>query len=398
MKHIVRLSVLASLTLLVACSALPTRHGLAPVETAGSSQAATPSTPTALAPQPGASPRIALLLPRTGGLAPLANAVHAGFVTAYQKEGNTQIPVEVIDTHEDNDVAAAYRAAVQQGATAIIGPLTKKGVQQIKRMPNLPVPVLALNYGGEVQTSRAIYEFGLAPTDEAKQSAALALKNGNRRLYILAVRNEWGMRVANSFRDSFTAMGGQIIDTVYFNPQGDIASAVQRVLRINVAGGLSKKAKQNNAQALQAAASARDPNVGVFIAALPSQARQIKPLFAFYYADKTPLYATSSVYTGTPNPSQDNDLNGIQFCDMPWVLQSQAGTPQSIDQGYVRLYAMGMDAYRLLFALNQLSSSPQQSISGATGQLALAPDHRVVRSLACAQFREGQPTLIANAS
>src|SRR5690554_7108230 len=62
----------------------------------------------------------------------------------------------------------------------------------------------------------------------------------------------------------------------------------------------------------------------LFLVALPQQARQIKPTLAFNFASDLPVYSTSHVYSGEPNPSKDRDLNGIVFCDTPWLLDRKS--------------------------------------------------------------------------
>ena len=51
---------------------------------------------------------------------------------------------------------------------------------------------------------------------------------------------------------------------------------------------------------------------------------------AFQYAGDLPVYATSHLYTGTNNPTQDQDLNGIRFCETPWLLNPSDPTRQQV--------------------------------------------------------------------
>merc|ERR1712000_3169 len=60
----------------------------------------------------------------------------------------------------------------------------------------------------------------------------------------------------------------------------------------------------------------------VFLVALPQQGRMIKPALAFNFANDLPVYATSHVFSGVVNSLKDRDLNGVRFCDVPWLLES----------------------------------------------------------------------------
>ena len=55
-----------------------------------------------------------------------------------------------------------------------------------------------------------------------------------------------------------------------------------------------------------------------------------------------------------------------------------------------RLYAMGVDAYRLAPRLGQLKTLPESQVDGLTGTLSLSPSQRIQRQLPWAEFRDGQ--------
>ena len=115
----------------------------------------------------------------------------------------------------------------------------------------------------------------------------------------------------------------------------------------------------------------------VFIATNAALARQVKPLLNFYYASNVAAYASSSIYSGKAQPALDQDLNGIQFCDMPWLLDNSTEArntyksvaslwAQDFDQ-YARLYALGLDAYKIALQMEQMNLLPELGIPGMTG-------------------------------
>ena len=55
-----------------------------------------------------------------------------------------------------------------------------------------------------------------------------------------------------------------------------------------------------------------------------------------------------------------------------------------------RLYAMGVDAYRLAPRLGQLKALPDSRIEGQSGSLSMTQTQRIVRQLPWAQFVSGQ--------
>lgn len=135
----------------------------------------------------------------------------------------------------------------------------------------------------------------------------------------------------------------------------------------------------------------------IFLAATPQQAQQIKPTLAFQYAGDIPVYATSHLYSGTQNSTQLLDMDGIRFCETPWLLfadnslqQQTSGQWPQASGSLGRLYAMGADAYQLTPRLQQLQSLPGMSLDGLSGRLSLAPGQRVQRQLPWAEIRDGQ--------
>ncbi|MEC9256157.1 MAG: penicillin-binding protein activator, partial [Pseudomonadota bacterium] len=138
----------------------------------------------------------------------------------------------------------------------------------------------------------------------------------------------------------------------------------------------------------------------LFLVALPEQARQIKPTLAFNFAGDLPVYATSHVFSGEVDVRKDRDLNGIYFCDVPWLLHDTSLKAEVDDVtggqgGFTRLYAMGADAFRLVARVKQLEAFPESRIYGNTGALTLDNARRIHRSTDCTRFRSGKPVKLS---
>ena len=65
-------------------------------------------------------------------------------------------------------------------------------------------------------------------------------------------------------------------------------------------------------------------------------------------------------------------------------------TWKQFPSAYLRLIAMGIDAYNLATRLDNLETDPYP---GATGNLSLTADQRIQRKLICAKFMDGQPEI-----
>jgi outer membrane PBP1 activator LpoA protein len=149
------------------------------------------------------------------------------------------------------------------------------------------------------------------------------------------------------------------------------------------------------AQATDALGQGAD--AGVFISMRPQQARLLLPQLKVANID-LPVYATSHVYTGEANAALDRDLDGIEFCDAPWLFGPVPGRPDRnavasrIDSANGlggRLFAFGMDAYALLPYMDWLLAHPDSYLNGATGQLTADSFGRIHRLVGWARFPNG---------
>ncbi len=328
---------------------------------------------------------IALLLPLQGGLGSSGQAVRDGFLSAYYASpAQHQQTVSFLDTTQNQNVQALYQEAIAQGADSVVGPLTKENVQQLVGQGKFPAPTLALNYTDVWFGSlpQNFYEFGLSPTDEAKQLAEKSWQTGHKQALLIAPDDAWGQRVVKSLTANWQSLGGSVTDTFYFNNQTDLNAGIAQLLHANP--------NNNRDEKIPAQKRRRQDFDIIFLLAPPQTARQIVPLLKYYYAANVPIYATSVVYSGSPS-SQDSDLNGVTFADMPWTLQTANPSPIKSDSKSGRLYALGRDAYMLSNQFNRLSILPNFPIYGATGALTLTSQQQIYRRLAWVQMRNGRP-------
>lgn len=333
---------------------------------------------------------IALLLPLQGPYATHGKAVRDGFLSAYYAafmKYNGQQTITFYDTSQTNNMNSLYQKALAQGATMIIGPLMKENVQALTQQSSFSVPTIELNYTdiwfGSLPTNLA--QFGLSPHDEAKQAAEKARQAGHMQAIVIAPQNEWGQNIVKTVTAEWHTLGGTINDTFYFSPQSNLAQDIASLMHVDPKADRNKM-KENNNKALLAQQRRQDFDV-IFLFAQPQTARVIVPLLKYYYAEQIPIYATSIIYSGTPAPTKDADLNGVFFCDIPWVLTQQA--EQGVHSN--RLFAVGRDAYLLSHELPRLSTLPNFPIYGATGALSLNAKQQIYRRLPWTQIHDGQP-------
>ena len=358
---------------------------------------------------------IALLLPLKGKFSKSANAIRNGFFAAYyyEKQQGQKTPTISVFNTSQGDIIKIYHQAIQKGANFIVGPLTKSNVAKLVNSTKISVPTLALNTIPNKRANKItnLYQFGLSPVDEARQVAFKAWGDHKTRAIVIAPSNAWGQRIANTFERQWQILGGRIVGVMNYNHQRSFSADVRQVLNINLSQQRAKALKHILREKMRFLLRRRKDFDILFLVARPRIGRQILPLLKFYYAGNIPVYSTSEIYAGIPNLRRNHDLNGILFCDMPWVL-----TPNHLQPTYLetihhriktlwpasftqhpKLYALGVDAYTIIPKLNEMLSSPQVGVQAATGTLYLT-HHHIYRRLLWSQMIGGIPRVLQNAN
>jgi uncharacterized protein len=350
------------------------------------------------------SDHIAILLPRSGPYVHVARAVRDGFMAAwYQQPLEYRPQLRFYDSSNVQDTLRLYQQAVLQGAQMVVGPLDKDAVNMLMQLESLPQPVLALNQIEDESRSIPmpnLYQFGLAPEDEAEQVAERAWLEGHQRALILTPSDHWGQRIAERFRLRWESLGGSVLEQrAYEANANDFSQPIRALLNVDESEARIHALEQQLGVKLEADSRRREDADFIFLAARPQKGRQLRPQLKFHHAGDLPIYATSHIYSGIADAEQDRDLGHINFVDTPWLLEDETQSPLSrknlqqllpgVKGQYARLYAMGIDSYNLLANLDQLQSQSGRTFSGKSGTLYLDAQHRLHRLLAWAEMDQG---------
>ncbi len=350
-------------------------------------------------PMLGGGGRVALLLPLTGSFAGNSAAVRDGVMARHFADG-ARDELRVYDTGTGVDqLRVAYQRALNDGASMIIGPLLKDQVAQLAAM-RPPVPVIGLNYldstPGDANAAAPFnfYQLGLAPEDEARSAADDAVLQGLRRAVALVPEGDWGTRVLAALQARLQQWNGTVVSSARYRPGvSDHTDLISQLMGVNTS--------QERHRALTAVigvksefdAKRRDDIDFVFLAAQSADARVLMPQLRFYRASDLPHYATSLVYNGRI----DRDLNGLRFCDMPFMLdqvgelaiERQRAERLPWVAATPRLYALGWDAYRVATALRSGQLRVGDPAQGASGRFEWSGSSALLRRLECAEMRDG---------
>ncbi len=346
--------------------------------------------------------RIALLLPLSGSAAGAGKAVQNGFLGAYFATASgldDRQSVRVYDVNAEGGASAAYAAAVADGAEFVVGPLLKRDVNELANDILVPVPVLTLNYlADETLAPPGLYQFALAPEDEAMSAARRTLADGHARGVALVPNNDWGRRLLTSFVTEFEGLGGELLDYRLYTPgKQDFSDEIENLMGLTGSVQRYQRLRANIGSTLQFDPRRRQDTDFIFLATDAPSGRLLKAQLKFHYSGDIPVYSTSSV--NSMDGRSNADLNGVMFADTPWVVDPQpwiAHLPARFaeywpeERRLARLHAMGYDAYNLIASLYAARGGAMSEVDGATGTLYLDANGRVHRRLAWAQFQAGE--------
>lgn len=350
--------------------------------------------------------QIALLLPLTGRVSGAATAVRDGFFTAFfQSQSDESKPeIKVYDIGKKPEQSrAVYDQAVDEGAGIVIGPLDKTAVAALADSGSLPVPVLSLNYT-DLQNNDSqsnLYQFGLLPEDEATQIAEFALANGMRRAVALVPKDSWGERILKAFQTRYQELGGEVADHAFYSAdKNDFSAPIEQLMGLQNSASRHRILGSTLRKRPLFEPRRRQDIDFIFVAATPKNARLIRPQLKFHRSGDIPTYATSHIYNGVPDYRANRDMDGYIYLDIPLILSDAAPIRETHKQmkklwansyrRLLRLYALGIDAYKLIPRLEQLHEDKFMVYNGLTGDISMTEDGRLHRRLRWATFKKGR--------
>ncbi|MYM90206.1 LppC family lipoprotein, partial [Rugamonas sp. FT82W] len=333
--------------------------------------------------------RMALLLPlRSETLGLAASSVRAGFLAAWERDRDN-ITVDVVETGEvAQDVLASYARAQLQD-DIIVGPLARSAVAAIAASPLVQKPTIALNYPdghglpGAAPLPPQMLAMGLSIEEEARQAAQWAAADlpGSSAL-ILSTSTPWQRRVAAAFAAQWQRHGLPSKTVELSAPDGYLSDPelvqLRARLRDDPPGLLFSAMSADQTRQLRGALSdgvSTEPTNPTFSTAdaLPpppvaAPAPSLRGL---------PIYGTSALNPGSGSNSPTQELDGVRLLDLPWQLQRDHPAVmvyphplQSNSADIERLYALGIDAYRVAREIGRHPAGRFQ-LDGVTGRLSV---------------------------
>lgn len=341
-----------------------------------------PSALQGLLQEPAAITRVGLLVPLSGPLSRAGRAVRDAFIATYlTHRDDVSFEVTVYDTGAE-PLGTVYERALVNGSDVLVGPLSKDNVAAMNGL-NPDIPVVALNYLGDETPAANLLQLGMAIEDEATTLEQWLNERGAQRVLAFHNAEEWARR----------AMG--VLDAgldrrITGQPVEDIRTVTESVgVAMHVARSQERHADLEAlvGEELQFVARARRDVDAIVALVNPLEASALVPALKFHFADAIPRFATSQTVRGA-DASRLRELEGFHVSELPWFvldMPSYQTLDEAFDLGrsqFASLYALGVDAFRLVERAPLILDGSFTELLGSTGALEFSGDGRIQRRLA----------------
>jgi hypothetical protein len=323
----------------------------------------------------GPAPHLALILPLASpALGSVADAVRQGVLAAAEVAGKGALPVRVYATTDDGPAAlAACQKAQKEGAVMVVAGLTRDGATALSRSDCPRQPTLALNEPQDPDLPLRMYAISLAIEQEARQAALMAVADGWLAAIVIASPSPLARRAQEAFEREWGRAAGELRRLAFSGNPDDAPALRERISALK--GDM------------------------VFLALDQGATRAVRP----YISGSLPVYATSLGIDPRAETAVNVDLEGVRYADMPWFVQPDhpavmvypaPRNPMAIEQE--RLYAFGIDAYRICAVLLQ-ADAREFTLDGVTGRITLDAGRHFARTLVPAELDAGRAIPLAPA-
>ncbi|AWY00974.1 hypothetical protein A8139_14050 [Marinomonas primoryensis] len=316
--------------------------------------------------------KIVLMLPMSGKLERASQAIVDGFFATFYNQKEARPQVSIINVDDYSNINDALAAANEKQPDVIIGPLQKNNVAQVGRL-DLPYPVIALNQLDINLHPKNLYHFSLSAEDEIHELITFAKQEGATKAAILNIQDTWALKQSDEFRVAATKENITITSNQsYANTPKGRQDAIQKLLLIDESYARKRRIEQWTGTKVESIARSREDLDYVFYVGKLNDAKQIRPLIDFYFADKIPMLATSTLNDSEPDKSiNPSDIERILFTEVPALTPNSTTLdvlPKNQSSNILRrLQALGADSYLLANKYRLFTLLPSTKISANTG-------------------------------
>mgnify|MGYP001456834949 FL=1 len=365
------------------------------------------------------APSITVMLPLSGRLASVGEAVRDGMVAGYlADQASTETVASLIassvatsdvtffDSHALGDAALLSQVA-NADSDVIVGPLLKERGQRL--LSASPMPSLAMTQerpspswivlnrieeSGQTQpspVSGVVYQFAPAIEDEALTLAKHLRARGHDRLMVVVNRESWAYRAIQALKSQWQ---GVMVFADFDRPR-EITGTIGTAMGVAASQQRHSELQRLLSEEIEFLPRGREDLDAVVAFTSALEAKALVPALQFHFADELPVFATSQ----SARSGRLSDIAGFHVTELPLLTDPDpvaAGMTAAFDlreQPLLELFALGLDAYRLATWVHWIQTHKEHfdeqfrlRLNMASGELTLGREGLVARELTMAEI------------
>ena len=348
---------------------------------------------------------IAIIIPLSGKQERAGKVAQQGILAAY--DTNSGAALHFIDSTTLDMSTLALKLA-DLNIDYVIGPLLKDNVKKYLSQEALTLPTLLLNIPATMALKPYQVALSMRPEDEAIQAATTLSRQHYKQPIILSHQDKASRRIAKTFSQQWQHITGQQPETVFFNNDEKMQSQLKASLGVDLSQQRTKELDRRIKYSIKSELRNRRDIDMIYIVGLPLETKLLKPYIDVNispFADIIPVYASSRSHSAKSDRSDNRDLSGLTFTEMPWQLASKQQNAALVAEAkklwpnrsdsLQTIFAMGFDSLSLVDKISSMKNKTYVRHYGQTGVLQLGDDNILKRSLIWGKYSRNKVQEIA---
>jgi branched-chain amino acid transport system substrate-binding protein len=362
---------------------------------------------------------VALLLPLSGSLAPVGQAMENSVKLAFSSPGAP--PLDVRDTGGTaQGAAAAASGAIAAGDGLILGPLTGPEAAAVRPIAaQADINILAFTNDGALATT-GLWPLGISPGQQVRRVVGYAADQGRTRIAALLPSSAFGRLMGQAVTAEAATLGEPQPQLTYFGQSfGGLNQSVRALTQFNSRGAeieakiRKARAQDNEAGRIEAAKLSRQPippppfdtlligatgerlaEIGTLLPYYDAGPPQVQLLGPMLWAQDAKGMAAHGALLGALYAAPDPSAR-TAFVQRYQALNGGATPPSVADIAFDAAAIAVLAAHEGGYTLPVLTNP--SGFTGTDGLLQLEPDGKVRRGLAVFKIEPGGPQIVSPA-
>ena len=348
---------------------------------------------------------VAVIIPLSGKQERAGKVAQQGILAAYNASSGKTL--HFIDS-TTLDMTTLHSKLTELNIDYVIGPLLKENVTSYLAQTEITLPTLLLNLPAGINLLPHQVALSMRPEDEAIQAATTLSRQHYQHPLILSHQDNASRRIAQTFSQQWQNITGQAPEMVFFNNDAKMQNQLQASLGVDLSQQRTKELNRRIKYSIKSELRNRRDVDMIYVVGLPLETKLLKPYIDVNispFADLIPVYASSRSHSTKIDKSDNRDLSGLIFTEMPWQLKSKLQNKALVAQAkklwpnrsdsLQTIFAMGFDSLALVDKISAMQNKTYVRHYGQTGILQLGDDNILKRSLIWGKYSRSKVQEIA---